>query len=183
MRATNFVLFSLFLVWSTFPSAVRAEDGSPANSDNGRAEQEVTPSLIASETVRSNINWIVQQTGWPAANVPPIKVTSFAHLRDLSGLSSEAEWIRPAAFYSKGEHAIYLAENWNKDDLVDQSILVHELVHHLQIEDNIQFECWGRYEAQAYELQIQWLRNQGVKDPHKLLHASKTSIDTLAECP
>jgi|SRR5215469_6470672 len=185
MSATKFMLFALFVIWSGLSfAAMRAENGSPAKSDNGRAEQEGAPSVkISSETVRIYINWIVQQTGWPAANVPPIKITSFAHLRELSGLSSEAEWIRPAAFYSKGEHAIYLAENWNKNDLVDQSILVHELVHHLQIEDNIQFECLGRYEAQAYDLQIQWLRTQGVKDPHKLLHASKTSIETLAECP
>ena len=133
MRATKFMLFSFCLIWSTLSSAaVRAENGSPAKSDKGRAEQEVTSSVkISSETVRSYINWIVQQTGWPAANVPLIKITSFAHLRELSGLSSEAEWIRPAAFYSKGEHVIYLADSWNKDDLVDQSILVHELVHHL----------------------------------------------------
>ncbi len=104
MRATKFMLFSLFLLWSALSSAaVRAENGSSTKSDNGRAEQAVTPSAkISSETAGSYIKWIVQQTGWPAANVPPIKITSFAHLRELSGLSSEAEWIRPAAFYSKG---------------------------------------------------------------------------------
>ena len=189
MHATKLMLFAFFFViWSALPSAaVRAENNSPAKSDtpdNGRAEQEVGPLVkISSETVRSYINWIIQQTGWPAAGVPPIRVTSFAHLRELSGLSSDAEWIRPAAFYSKSEHLIYLADSWNKDDLVDQSILVHELVHHLQIENHIQFVCWGRYEAQAYELQIQWLHTQGIKDPHNLLHASKASIESLAECP
>ena len=148
------------------------------------AKADTAPSVnISSETVRSYIDWITQQTGWPAADVPPIKITSFAHLRELSGLSNDAEWIRPAAFYSRSEHLIYLADNWNKDNLVDQSILVHELVHHLQLEDHIQFACRGRLEAQAYELQIEWLRAQGVKDPHFLLHASKTSIDSLAECP
>jgi hypothetical protein len=152
--------FSFLLVIWTPPLSVTvgAENTPPAKSDtlhNEHAEQEIAPSVkISSETVRSYLDWIIQQTGWPAAGVPPIRVTSFAHLRELSGLSSEAEWIRPAAFYSKGEHVIYLADSWNKDDLVDQSILVHELVHHLQIEDQIQFACWGRYEAQAYELQI-----------------------------
>jgi hypothetical protein len=182
-------LFAFFFVnWTTLPfAAAEPENSSQAKSDtpeNGRAEPEVDASVkISSETVRSYINWIIRQTGWPAAGIPPIKITSFAHLRELSGLSSDADWIRPAAFYSKSGHSIYLADGWNKDDLVDQSILVHELVHHLQIEDNIQFPCWGRYEAQAYELQVQWLRTQGVKDPHGLLHASKTSIETLAECP
>ena len=183
------VLFALFcVIGSALPSAaVRAENSSPAKfdtPDNGRPEQDVSsPVKISSETARSYINWIIRQTGWPTADIPPVKITSFAHLRELSGLSSDAEWIRPAAFYSKSQHLIYLADSWNKDDLVDQSILVHELVHHLQIEDHIQFACWGRYEAQAYELQVQWLRTQGVKDPNNLLHASKASIESLAECP
>ena len=180
-------LFAL-VIWSALPSAaVRAENSSPAKfdtPDNRRPEQDVSsPVKISSETARGYINWIIQQTGWPTADIPPVKITSFAHLRELSGLSSDAEWIRPAAFYSKSQHLIYLADSWNKDDLVDQSILVHELVHHLQIEDHIQFACWGRYEAQAYELQVQWLRTQGVKDPNNLLHASKASIESLAECP
>jgi hypothetical protein len=183
--AASFSLF--FVIWSALPSVtVGAENSPPAKSDTPddvHAGQESLSVKISSETVHSYINWIIQQTGWPAADVPPIRVTSFAHLRELSGLSSDEEWIRPAAFYSKSEHLIYLADSWNKDDLVDQSILVHELVHHLQMEDDIQFACWGRYEAQAYELQIQWLRAQGVKDPHNLLHASKASIESLAECP
>lgn len=175
----------LLSTWTPFVAG-GAENSPPSKSDtlgNGHAEQEIASSKISSETVRSYVDWITRQTGWPAADVPPIRVTSFARLRELSGLSSDAEWIRPAAFYSKSEHLIYLADGWNKNDPVDQSILVHELVHHLQIEDHIQLACWGRYEAQAYEIQIRWLRTQGVKDPHNLLHASKTSIDTLAECP
>jgi hypothetical protein len=70
-----------------------------------------------------------------------------------------------------------------KSNILDQSILVHELVHHLQVVNHIQLECWGRYEAQAYELQIRWLRTQGIEDPYRLLRATKTAIDSLAECP
>lgn len=182
------ILPALFLVgWSVPSVSAGAENSPPTKSDNsdiGRAEREDGPSAkISTETVRNYINWIIQQTGWPAANIPPIKTASFARLRELSGLSSDAEWIQPAAFYSKSEHLMYLADSWNKDDLIDQSILVHELVHHLQMEDHIQLACWGRYEAQAYELQIQWLRTQGVQDPNSLLHASEASIQSLAECP
>ncbi|MFY9839616.1 MAG: DUF6647 family protein [Xanthobacteraceae bacterium] len=174
--AASFSLF--FVIWSASPSVtVGAESNLSAKSD-------VVPSAkISSEAVRGYINWISQRTGWLAAGVPPIKITSVARLRELSALPSDAEWIRPAAFYSKSEHLIYLTDSWNKDDLVDQSILVHELVHHLEIEDHIQFACWGRYEAQAYELQVQWLRTQGVDDPNGLLHASEASIESLAECP
>ena len=181
------LLLLLCVFCPALPSnAVGAESNSPAKSDKSHletADQEVHSPTISPQSVQGYIDWIIQQTGWRAAAVPPIRITSFAHLRELSGLSADAEWIRPGAFYSKSEHLIYLADAWNKDDLVDQSILVHELVHHLQIENHIQFACWGRYEAQAYELQVQWLRTRGVKDPNNLLHASKTSIETLGECP
>ncbi len=78
---------------------------------------------------------------------------------------------------------IYLANTWKNDDVLDQSILVHELVHHLQMENHIQLECWGRYEVQAYELQIRWLRARGIEDPYRLLHATRATIESLAECP
>jgi hypothetical protein len=103
--------------------------------------------------------------------------------KTLLGPYSELEAIQPGALYSKNEHLIFLTNTWRKDDVLDQSILVYELVHHLQMENKIQLECWGRYEAQAYELQIRWLRTQGIEDPYKLLHTTRAAIDSLAECP
>ena len=179
--------FGFFLVGLALLSAPHAaEIGSPGESRrSSEAFQQGSASAeIASDAVRSYINWIVQQTGWPVADIPPIKITTFGQMSDmLLGAFGGVEGIRPAALYSKSEHLIYLADSWNKDDLLDQSILVHELVHHLQIENRIQFECWGRYEAQAYELQAKWLRTQGIKDPYSFLHASRATIGSLAECP
>lgn len=188
LRYTVSVALSL-AINSALPSLLIARDfNPPAKSsipDDGHPEQQVGSSAkISSDTVRGYISWIVQQTGWTAADIPPIKITSLAHMRDmLLGPSSGMPWIRPAALYSKSEHLINLSESWKKDDLLDQSILVHELVHHLQVQNRIQLECWGRYEAQAYDLQINWLSAQGVRDPYSLLHASRTAIKSLAECP
>jgi hypothetical protein len=151
-----------------------------------RAERAATsiPAKISANVIRDYIKWIVDQTGWPTADVPPIETTSLDDLaKMLLGPSSGLEGIRPAALYSKNEHLIYLATTWKKDDVLDQSILVHELVHHLQTENHIQLECWGRYEAQAYELQIRWLRTQGIEDPYRLLHTTRAAVDSLAECP
>ena len=68
-RAPHF--FAVFVIWSPLTSAaVRADNSSPAKSnapENGRAEQDVSSSVkISSATARSYINWIIQQTGWPA---------------------------------------------------------------------------------------------------------------------
>jgi hypothetical protein len=185
-HAVSIVL--LFAISSTFTQTSSAEYDHPARSisDNEKAAQRVSvPTHISADIVRTYIKWIVDQTGWPTADVPPVKTTSPEELgKMLLGRSSGLEEIiRPAALYSKNEHLIYLATTWKNDDVLDQSILVHELVHHLQVENHIQLECWGRYEAQAYELQIRWLRAQGVRDPYTLLHATKAAIDSLAECP
>jgi hypothetical protein len=143
-----------------------------------------TSGKISVEIVRGYIKWIADQTGWSVADVPPIKTVSSSELNKmLFGSSNEVAPVQPGALYSKNEHLIFLASTWRKDDVLDQSILLHELVHHLQMENHVQFECWGRYEAQAYELQIRWLSTQGIEDPYKFLHASKASIETLSECP
>src|SRR5262245_55527822 len=178
----------LFAISSILTQTSRAENNHPAKaiSDNEKGAQRVSVSAhISAEIVRDYIKWIVDQTSWPTAGVPPIKTTSPEELgKMLLGPSSGLEEIiRPTALYSKNEHLIYLATTWKKDNVLDQSILVHELMHHLQVENHIQLECWGRYEAQAYELQIRWLRTQGVEDPYRLLRATRTAIDSLAECP
>ena len=142
-----------------------------------------TSGKISVEMVRDYIKWIADQTGWPVLSIPPIKTVSSSELtKMLFGSSKEVAPVQPGALYSKNEHLIFLASTWRKDDVLDQSILVHELVHHLQMENHVQFECWGRYEAQAYELQIRWLSTQGIEDPYKFLHASKASIEMLSEC-
>jgi len=43
--------------------------------------------------------------------------------------------------------------------------------------------CPEEYEAQAYQLQIEWLREQGIQDPYKLLGLTELAIDSLSQCP
>jgi len=177
MRTSGHVaLIALLLAINPISSPVlRAEQPSERTTISGN---------ISANLVRGYIKWIVDQTGWPTADVPPIKTVSSNELSKLLlGPSSELAPVQPGALYSKKEHLIFLADTWRKDNTIDQSILVHELVHHLQMENHIEFECWGRYEAQAYDLQIRWLRSQGAEDPYKLLGVTRVAIDSLAECP
>jgi hypothetical protein len=170
---TSFTAFLLAISLGVFQIA----HGEPAE------EKLISVEKISADAVRDYINWIVDQTGWATADAPVIKIVSSDELAImLLGPSHEFNPVRPGALYSKNERLIFLASTWKKDDILDQSILVHELVHHLQMENHIQLECWGRYEARAYELQIQWLRGQGIDDPYKLVGATRAAIDSLAEC-
>ncbi|WP_143596213.1 hypothetical protein [Tistlia consotensis] len=69
------------------------------------------------------------------------------------------------AFYLPGERTIYLNAAIGDPDERD-SLLVHELVHELQIADGAQLRvpCEARLEAEAYAVQARFLRRRGRDD-------------------
>jgi hypothetical protein len=61
------------------------------------------------------------------------------------------------ALYDNALRTIYLAKPWRGDTPAETSILVHELVHHLQDAAGMTFECPQAREKVAYEAQERWL--------------------------
>ncbi len=99
----------------------------------------------------ADVRWIASKTGWKAASVPRIEVRTS---RDLAimffGNAEGYEGVRPLAL----------------DNLLDQGILLHELVHHMQVSNSIEFDCREETERQAYRLQVAWLREHGGAQPY-----------------
>ena len=52
---------------------------------------------------------------------------------------------------------IYLADGWTGKTPAELSILVHEMVHHLQNVGQLKFECPQAREELAYRAQDRWL--------------------------
>ena len=57
--------------------------------------------------------------------------------------------------YEQPTTTVYLSRPFALNRLFAKSVLLHELVHHLQEFNAIEFECWPAPEPQAYELQEQ----------------------------
>jgi hypothetical protein len=57
---------------------------------------------------------------------------------------------------------ILLDEDFDSTDLWQQSILLHELVHHVQEFAGIEFDCLPHYEKQAILAQQDWLAGVGI---------------------
>ena len=70
----------------------------------------------------------------------------------------------------------------NPNDLRDRSYLLHELVHHLQALNNVKAPCLAAYELPTFELQLEWLRENGIQDPYKFLDIDEFTIILLSEC-
>ena len=64
--------------------------------------------------------------------------------------------------YDRKTKTILLKKSWNAESIVDRSILLHELVHHLQYENESVDRCKGEIEQEAYEVQDEWLNQYGT---------------------
>lgn len=64
---------------------------------------------------------------------------------------------RVIAVYDESKRAILLPEGWSGRTPAELSILLHELVHHLQSAAGLRFECPAERERVAYQAQERWL--------------------------
>jgi hypothetical protein len=65
------------------------------------------------------------------------------------------------ALYAGTTKTIFLSNSWTGTTPAEQSVLVHEMVHHLQNLGKVKFECPMAREKLAYMAQDQWLKRFG----------------------
>lgn len=80
------------------------------------------------------------------------------------------------AVYNDDTQTIYLLQGWTTQSIKDVSVLVHEMVHHLQFSKGGRYSCPAERERLAYEAQEKWLGQFGKSlegefglDPFSLL--------------
>ena len=107
-------------------------------------------------------DWISSQFRLPVTpNIPKLRFTSsdfMISMRYGKG-SAAAMQYRPdiLALYDSTTKTIYLRRTWTRTSPVDISILVHEMVHHMQNEARLRFDCPEARETLAFEAQAAWL--------------------------
>jgi hypothetical protein len=124
------------------------------------------------------ISWLSSNFDLPAIyDYPHIEFASAARLalisykgllgrsvRDISLEYPEAVATQPqdiVALYHDASKTIFLTDNWTGTTPVDISVLVHEMVHHLQNLGNLVHECPPAREKLAYRAQEAWLKKFG----------------------
>ena len=141
----------------------------------------------------SLVSWISDNFDLPQnydlPNVELVPATKIAALRygtpsdtELGGTVVPSQGARREVLsvYHPVKKTIYLRDDWKGSSPADLSILVHELVHHLQALANLKFACPGEREELAYKAQESWLRlfghdllNDFEIDPFTLLVTTK----------
>lgn len=111
--------------------------------------------------------WASAITGLPPATVlPEIAVETADTL--YARIHGEAPGARAAtsevlAVYDIRERTVRLREGWDRDNIVHVSILLHELVHHMQEASGTRYACRGELEAVAYDAQHRYLAEYGIE--------------------
>ena len=85
------------------------------------------------------------------------------------------------ALYDDASRTIYLPEGWTGASLAEQSVLVHEMVHHLQNRAGLKYECGGAREKPAYLAQHKWLADRGL-DMEKEFQVDMFTIVAMSAC-
>jgi hypothetical protein len=108
------------------------------------------------------VTWVSNALNRPAIydlphieRVPKIRLAAVQHGDQFLSLHDVV------SSYDGAKKTIYLPENWSGKTASGISILVHEMVHHLQNVAGDKFECSQWREKLAYVVQVQWLNRYG----------------------
>jgi hypothetical protein len=123
------------------------------------AESQNPPSLI--DTIEL---WLVANFDLkPMANPPELVTVAPSRLVEIHyGSASLVSPGEVMGAYDEAGRTIYLTEGWNGRTPDELSVLVHEMVHHLQASADMRFACPAEREVLAYRAQDAWLRLFGT---------------------
>jgi hypothetical protein len=131
---------------------------------------------IAPAVLTEIVTWLSQNFGLPASDkLPKIELLAPARIAATyyRGLLGEQRTVainnrampdggsEIMAVYEPTLETIYLPEGWRGTTPAEMSVLVHELVHHLQNRAQLKFTCAEERERVAYAAQARWLEQFG----------------------
>jgi|TARA_R110000782_G_scaffold209560_1_gene297721 hypothetical protein len=132
------------------------------------------------EIIIAMMMWIHTATGYSIPEIPDInylntmELRSYAYGCELTPIpthnielcAAKKDWdldrTNPIAIYDNENKTIIVNKKFDIETIHDKSVLFHELVHHMQFENDIDsnVECIGDLEKEAYTLQDEWLQEK-----------------------
>ena len=120
--------------------------------------------------------------------VPPLRLYQLRHKAFLPAQTvGENSTPQPGyqrevvAVYDDKNRIVYLPDSWTGETIAEQSVLVHEMVHHLQNLAGQKFACAGEREKPAYLAQDKWLKQHG-HDLEKDFDVDMFTVVAISAC-
>jgi len=130
--------------------------------------------------------WVAAELGAPAPEALPrvaiVAAPELHRLRYGAAASQGAATLDLVAAYDDATRTIYLAEGWTGATPRESSVLVHEMVHHVQSLAGRRYGCAAEREAEAYALQDRWLARSG-ESLETAFEMDALTVMVLTHCP
>jgi hypothetical protein len=144
--------------------------GDQARLPNGGGEAAFAGPGVPVEALVAAIGaWLGATYDLPRAPLPAIRFSSSAAMgalyRGVEADAAAAGGRAVVALYDRQARTIHLPQGWTGASVAEISMLVHEMVHHLQQAAGHRPACPAQGEALAYEAQARWLAEFGVAEP------------------
>ena len=138
------------------------------------------PARVPASLIAELLDWIAAATAYDVTSTradPP--QTTFCQAGDTIPYESGTTLVDDAlnGAYDLANRRIILVRPWDPDDPGDRSVLLHELIHHVQLA-NRGFECLQQPEWEAYKLQEAYLAEHDIASEFDWLQ-----IYFLSKCP
>jgi uncharacterized protein DUF6647 len=99
----------------------------------------------------------------PPAHIGALRYRNFVNPQTYVPAADRAPGeIETVAVYDNVTETIYLPQGWTGRTPTELSVLVHEMVHHLQKQGNLKYNCPQQRERLAFVAQARWLERHGL---------------------
>lgn len=95
--------------------------------------------------------------GQPRIAFSPVEAMAVLRYGGAASSTSAGATADTVAIYVDADRTIHLPEGWTGNSPAELSMIVHEMVHHLQNQGGMKFACPEEREKVAYEAQQAWL--------------------------
>jgi hypothetical protein len=142
----------------------------------------VARSVPLEALVQSISVWVATELDLPMpSSMPRIVFSSPRRMVELRYGMAAREDLRVIALYHARTQRLFLDDSWTGATPVELSILVHEIVHHVEAQAGVQFYCYGHRERSAYALQERWLAQFGV-DMLDAFDMTRAGVERSSSC-
>jgi len=116
--------------------------------------------------------------------IVPEDFVDVCNARDLWFLDDLEKENVPLGLYNHEEKTIYINSEFLKNEAHDKSVILHELVHHMQFHNGIydKVPCFGRLEKEAYALQDKWLQEKYNVGVHETIGVNDLFLMIISNC-
>jgi hypothetical protein len=128
--------------------------------------------------------WVSANTDLPMTrNLPAVDLVPLGELKRLRDAGSAAFYFGggPTAVYDDAAKIIYLPEDWTGRSPTEQSMLVHEMVNHMQNQAGMKYACDDARAEPAYLAQDKWLQQHGLT-LKQAFQVDRFMVEVMATC-